>query len=294
MVIANPASVQRLVRSTCLAQGWEGALAGKKPDVANQDQSSKLGAFSTFISALVPLLWVALASVAFYFLFPLAKETIQSGSINKIKLGIVEIELAHVAVTAPDRSIDIAKDAVLIDPQIRKQITDRFAAMAEKTKGATILWVDDNHPYQNVAERRVFIAAGITVDLARTTSEAMQWLYRSNYDVLITDSNRSAINDPGDRCYPAIPQPANAGCALLKKVGSCFELNSNDQECTSLRARPNVKKPTMIVYSGDYHPELGTPAFAAGLTNRADHLINLVLDALDKKQLPLKADKVAG
>jgi len=58
----------------------------------------------------------------------------------------------------------LAKEGIPLDKEKRKQISERFASLAEKTKGAAILWVDDNHPYQNVAERRVFLAAGISVD----------------------------------------------------------------------------------------------------------------------------------
>ena len=244
-----------------------------------------LMAVANFLTALVPFLWFVLAVFALYAFLPLTKEIIESGSLNKIKLGVVEIELAHVVAKVSNSPIEIAKEGIPLEAEKRKQISDRFSSLADKTRGAAILWVDDNHPYQNVAERRVFLAAGISVDTVRTTNEAVQWLYRANYDVVITDGDRSSVNDATAKCYSNSPEPSNAGCALLRKVGSCFQHVEPDEDCNLLRARPKAKAPQMIMYTSGYRPEMGTPAFAAGITNRADDLFNLVLDALEKRQI---------
>jgi hypothetical protein len=238
------------------------------------------------VRMIIPLLWFIFAAVAFICLFPLAQTAIKQGNIEKIKVGVIEVDLAlaHVPVRLSANSVEIAKEAVPISPTERKRISARFEQMSGKTKGATILWVDDKHPYQNVLERRVFLAAEISVDLARSTSEAMEWLTRSNYNVVITDADRSASKDPPAPCYQGTPEPAHAGCALLRKVGGCFKLGGTDNECVLMRARPGAKMPIMIVYAGNYRPELGTPPYAAGMTNRSDELFELVLNALEHRE----------
>jgi hypothetical protein len=255
------------------------------PDHESQAPASRAMAFANFVGPLVPFLWFVLACIAFLLLFPLAKQVIESGSLNKVRVGLIEFELTHVVKQV--FNVEIAQEGRLgehqpIDPQESKRISDRFASMAEKLRGATILWVDDYHPHQNVAERRVFLAAGMSIDTALTTEEAMQWLARTNYDVLITDADRSKLKDPSEQCYPNAAEPANAGCALLKKVGGCFERVSPDKDCARLLARSNARKPIMIMYSEGY-PKEKPPPFASGVTNRAVELFDLVLDALNKR-----------
>jgi hypothetical protein len=160
----------------------------------------------------VPLLWFIFAVVAFTRLLPLAETVLKEGGINKITVGIIEVQLQQVTAKAGANPVEIAKADLFIPKEKQKQISARFARMSENTKGATLLWVDDNHPYQNVSERRVFLAANVYVDLATDTSEAMKWLSRSKYDVVITDMDR-----PDDQAAPCQTGPENptAGCALL-------------------------------------------------------------------------------
>jgi hypothetical protein len=228
----------------------------------------------------VPLLWFIFAVVAFQRLLPLAQTVLKEGGINSIKVGIIELQLEHVSAKTGADPIEIAKEAVFISPDKRKQISGRFARMSEKTKGATLLWVDDHHPYQNVTERRVFLAANIYVDLAKSTSEAMEWLSRSKYDVIITDMER--LGDQSAPCLIA-SGPSNAGCALLKKVGDCFKSGPTSEECPPIVAMQKNQLPPMIVYTARYPQELGVP-YRARLTNRADELFGFVLDALEQRQ----------
>lgn len=241
----------------------------------------------------VPLLWFMFAVVAFTRLLPLAETVLKEGGINNIKVGIIEVQLQHVTAKAGANPVQIAKADLFIPKEKQKQISSRFARMSENTKGATLLWVDDNHPYQNVTERRVFLAANIYVDLANSTHEAMNWLSRSKYDVVVTDMDR-----PGDlpeRCLTG-PELPTAGCALLKKVSDCFSLpgtaNSErtlgegipSDDCRQVVAMQKNQLPALIVYSARYPQNLGVP-YRARITNRADELFGFVLDALEQRHL---------
>ncbi len=213
------------------------------------------------------------------------------------------MQLQHVAAKAGNDPVAIAKADLFISKEKRKQISSRFARMSDNTKGATLLWVDDNHPYQNVTERRVFLAANIYVDLASSTSEAMKWLSRSKYDVVVTDMDR-----PGDQAAPCLtgPEPSNAGCALLKKVGDCFRLSLPNEgtpneraateraptapnDCPRVVAMQKNQLPALIVYSARYPQNLGVP-YRARVTNRADELFAFVLDALEQRDLIVNTD----
>jgi hypothetical protein len=262
----------------------EGEKRMKESDEASERRRSDPPSQNSFVELLrgvVPFLWFVLAAVAFVLFYPLAETAIKTETINKIKIGVIEVELSKVSVL-PHNAVEIAKENVLIDESKRKRITDRFARMANETTGATILWVDNQHPYQNVTERRVFIAAGMTVDLARSTDDAIQWLSRSTYDVLLTDLDRSTLGDPVGKCFKG-SEIANAGCALLNKIGACFQSNLSDRYCLDLRAHPNSHVPAMIVYASHLSPEWGTPSYAKGMTDRADELFELVLNALSTR-----------
>ena len=104
--------------------------------------------FANFIGSLVPFFWFVLACIAFLLLFPVAKQMIESGSLNKVKVGVVELELTRVVKKVSNVEIEIAQQGRLGEPEPiiekeSKRISDRFAGMADKLRGATILWVDD-------------------------------------------------------------------------------------------------------------------------------------------------------
>lgn len=251
----------------------------KEQQPTTKTASSSVSAWTDIIGSVVPLLWFCLATIAFVMLYPLAASLLRDGDIKSIKVGVLEVELARVRETTKSNAIEVAKESVLMSREARKRLSDRFKAQRQDTEGATVLWVDDGHPYQNVTERRVLEAAGMSVDLARNTDEAIKWLIRSHYDFVITDLDRRAISDPSVPCYGENPQPANAGCALLKTVGQCFEGPADDLNCVAMRAVSSAKAPTMFVYAGDVRKEWGTPPFAKGATNKADELFAWILDA---------------
>jgi hypothetical protein len=88
------------------------------------------------------------------------------------------------------------------------------------------------------------------VDVAMSTKEALDALARSPYDVVISDMRRGEVTDAGIRFI---------------------------NESRSL----GIYRPT-IFSVGLFDPSLGTPAYAYGITNRVDELLNLVFDVLER------------
>ena len=254
------------------------------------DKEKQTAYWPELLRAVVPLLWFVLAAFAVVRLLPVAEELVEAGAIDKIRVGLVEVELAGVPAQKPGDMVAAVGEAYVIAPDEQNRISARFQQLAKQVRGAKLLWVDDQHPYQNVRERRVFVAAGMIVDQARSTDEALQWLYRSTYDVLITDASRP--NDAAAPCQS--PDIRSAGCALLRQVGDCFELKSTDEGCALMREQPDRKNPLMIVYSGGYRPELGLPPYAFGMTNYAATLFDLVLNAVAMRAMPRVNEQPLG
>jgi CheY-like chemotaxis protein len=119
-----------------------------------------------------------------------------------------------------------------------------------QTTGSRILWVDDR-PMNQRFERRSLEALGITFDTVLSTDDALAKLALNGYDVVISDMGR--------------PPDARAGYTLLD----------------AMRQR-GIRTP-FIIYTASNTPEHAAEARtrgAVGITNKADELFNLVLNAL--------------
>jgi len=68
----------------------------------------------------------------------------------------------------------------------------RLRGLSAERGNGRILWVDD-HPTNNLYERKAFEALGVSVDIALSTTEALHKLERSAipYDVIISDMGRA-------------------------------------------------------------------------------------------------------
>jgi CheY-like chemotaxis protein len=74
---------------------------------------------------------------------------------------------------------------------------------ADKVKGKNILWVD-NRPSNNDYPRTILEQAGINFTLALSTDEALEYISRNTFDLIISDMGR--------------PEGQDAGVDLLKKI----------------------------------------------------------------------------
>jgi hypothetical protein len=106
----------------------------------------------------------------------------------------------------------------------------------------------------------------MNVDTARSTDEAFKWMGHSPYDIVITNLNRLESAAP---CTPGASEP-QAGCYFLREMENRFA---------------SSRRPPAIVYTGDLRPELGTPAYAIGITNSPVELFDLILTVLEKRDV---------
>jgi CheY-like chemotaxis protein len=140
---------------------------------------------------------------------------------------------------------------VEVSPQDKEQALKRAKKHLPILRDAQFLWVDD-HPENNLNERRMFRQLKAEIDIARSTEEALGILKNGRYDLVISDMAR------GDE--------AAAGLEFLKQ----FRKVDN--------AAP------VIFYLGVFDAKKGVPAQAFGITNRPDELLHLTLDALERRK----------
>jgi CheY-like chemotaxis protein len=134
-------------------------------------------------------------------------------------------------------------------PEGRDQIARRASRLSTFVAGARVLLVND--VFEEMSHV-IDLLRGlmVCVDAVRSSDEAISRLSAEHYDVVISDMARNGVDDEGIR--------------LLARM-----------------RRANLHK-HMIFTVGKYQPELGTPAFAFGITNRVDELLNLLFDALER------------
>jgi CheY-like chemotaxis protein len=122
--------------------------------------------------------------------------------------------------------------------------------MLRRAAKSNVLWVDD-HPENNVNERRSLESLGVHFALARSTDEAVDQLQRQQFDAIISDMGR--------------PPDTQAGYTLLDQL------------------QASGAHPPFIIYAGSSAPEHKAEARsrgAVGCTNRPQELFEMVLSAL--------------
>jgi len=118
-------------------------------------------------------------------------------------------------------------------------------------RGARLLWVDDE-PRNNRGLVTILRSLGAEVDQVRATDDALKLLHRHHYDVVISDIRR--------------PEGDDAGIAMVSRM--------KDE---------GVFKWTIFYV---LRKEDGVPAHAFNITNRPDHLLHYVMDALERERWP--------
>lgn len=153
-----------------------------------------------------------------------------------------------------EAAIDLAEKSPKWKVEISQTEKERALSRARHHlsvfKGAQILWVDD-HPENNLNERRMLRQLNTEIDMATNSEEALKILANAKYDVVLSDMARG--------------QDPLAGLDFLQKLR---ELD---------RSTP------VIFYIGVIDLDKGVPGRAFGLTNRPDELLHLILDVLERK-----------
>lgn len=126
--------------------------------------------------------------------------------------------------------------------------------------GDKILWIDDNHPIQNIQERDVLREMGLFVEYARTPCGLKNLLSErarlklQPYRVIISNNSWGSDTTAGQRF-----------------LGELFDSHTEAK---------------LILYTSSVDPQSSTPNYIFGITNRYDELFHLILDALERQSLP--------
>jgi CheY-like chemotaxis protein len=146
--------------------------------------------------------------------------------------------------------LEVASQTQGVGPEAaQSQVARRAQRLSELLRGARILLVNDV-PSQMQQVIEILRELGVDVTVARSTEQAVEHLDLRRYHAVVSDMRRGRV--------------ADAGLELL------VTMRRRDLQC-----------PTIFTV-GQYRPELGTPPFAFGITNRGDELLNLLFDAFER------------
>jgi len=124
-----------------------------------------------------------------------------SKRIKKAEFAGTKFEFSEIAVNALQDAIETGAEEFKDKPEqlvgfVREQIKKLPAIQAATPttalpllSGRSILWVDDN-PMNNIYESNVLKRLGVSIVSARSTQEAIAFLGRDSYDLVISDVHR--------------------------------------------------------------------------------------------------------
>jgi CheY-like chemotaxis protein len=205
----------------------------------------------TELIKIVPsVLWLLFVVAVFCVCYrPLRDELLPN--LTSLKAGGVELSFVRASI---DAAIELADKSpqwkVSISSEDKERVLRRATKHLATFRNAQILWVDD-HPENNLNERRMFRQLQVDVDTAKSTAEALGMLRNGNYDLVLSDMSRGDDAMAGLKCFEQ-----------LRKVTTT----------------------PVIFYVGVFDPARGVPPQAFGMTNRPDELLHLTLDALERKR----------
>ena len=219
---------------------------------------------SEFVKLVTSILWFGFAVSALCLFYKTIRDkllpNLTSFSAMGVELSFVKesMDNAVKAGMEHDASLELAEKSsqwkIAVSQGDKERALNRVKQHLKILRDAQILWVDD-HPENNLNERRMFRQLKTEIDIARNTKEALDMLKGGKYDLVISDMARD--NEAPD-------DSKTAGLRFLKKF------------------RETGKTTPVIFYIGVDDPEKGVPAQAFGITNRPDALLHLTLDALER------------
>lgn len=132
-----------------------------------------------------------------------------------------------------------------------RQLQQRAARLRDVLVGRRIVWLDDNHPVNNIYERVLLNSFGIFVDPVATGTDAELLLQSSCYDLAISDVN--------ERIDPS------AGVHFAERL------------------RALKRRMLLVLYTGQNRPDT-IPVNVFGVASRADPagFVNTIFDALER------------
>ena len=201
------------------------------------------------IETIPSLLWFALALVVMLAFYKPIRDDLMP-NLTSFSAGGVELSFVKQSINA---ALELAEKTpnwkVEVPQEAKDQALNRARKHLHVFRGAQVVWVDD-HPENNVNERRMLRQLRVEIDTATGTEEALRLLDKASYEVILSDIAR------GD--------DTTAGLAMAQQL-----------------AEGGGQTP-VIFYVGVVDLALGAPPHAFGITNRPDELLHLILDALER------------
>jgi CheY-like chemotaxis protein len=148
-----------------------------------------------------------------------------------------------------DRLEKISSSNEVSTEQGRDQVSRRAARLESLIRGAKVVLVNDA-PLSMKGVISILEELHVNVKTVTTSEEAISTIDRGSYDVIISDMRRGATADEGLRFLKVLRQNGNM-------------------------------TPTIFTVRR-YEPQLGTPPYAFGITNRVDELLNLLFDVFER------------
>ncbi|MFO1024435.1 MAG: response regulator [Acetobacteraceae bacterium] len=145
-----------------------------------------------------------------------------------------------------------AKSVPAGDEKSRSSVAKRSERVADIAKGTKILLVNDM-PDTMRAAVTMLERLGMKVTITTNSDSAVEQLRGSYFDAVISDMQRGGVPDEGLR--------------FIQRT-----------------VKEGIRCPTILA-TGEYHPEMGTPAYAFGITNRLDELMHYVFDIVERYRL---------
>jgi CheY-like chemotaxis protein len=145
--------------------------------------------------------------------------------------------------------VQASKGETAVADVVLDQVSRRAERISSMIKGTRVLLVNDV-PSEMWHIIRLLRELGVEVVVATDSEQALKELSNSSFDAIISDMARNGVGDEGLRFLSA-----------MRQLG--------------------VHRPTIFTV-GQYEPERGTPAYAFGITNRVDDLLNYLFDVLER------------
>lgn len=146
------------------------------------------------LDALVPLAWPVLVGVLLWRLLPVLRDVLASRGFT-VKAGGAEITVQQASDQMLDRVEDLREQLSALKAQVggdELAVTVDSSAIARGVGALRrVLWVDD-HPHNNAYEIAALTRRGVSVELARSTAEALGAAEGAAppFDAIITDMGR--------------------------------------------------------------------------------------------------------
>jgi hypothetical protein len=229
------------------------------PHAVGPSNWNRMLALFPLIHKLLVLAVIVGVTVAFY--QPLV-DTLRYG---EAKVGAFGVELQLSSQGALQGIFKEKKDSRNFD-RVYLPLNARLLRIRDSVIGRKILWIDENHPTQNIQERDVLREMGLFVEIVDNLDQAKSLLEETRKKNL--EPHRVIISDLGKT-----------------KEGS--KSRSGQEDLGVLFRNNDAGEAKMILYTGSYDPFALRPNFVFGLTNRYDELFHLIFDALERNSTVL-------